>query len=153
MSKNLYFEKYSAPVRLQGGLLTKLPVTLSGTAATLAVGGTLSVTGNVTQGGVATGTPATLASAATVAFTPTTVVTTHTPSQGETINFSTPGAAGTQIHLEVVTSGTSSYTLTFGTNTKTTGTLATGTSDAKTFVVSFVSDGTNWVEFARTTAM
>lgn len=109
--------------------------------------------GTVTMGGIATGTPVALASAATVAFAPTTVVTKHTPTQNETINFSTPGAAGTEIFLEVVTSGTSSFTLTFGTNTKTTGTLATGTVDSKTFIVAFVSDGTNWVETSRTTAM
>jgi hypothetical protein len=42
---NLYLEKYTPVVRLTGGLKTKLPVTLSGTAANLAVGGTLTVTG------------------------------------------------------------------------------------------------------------
>lgn len=104
-------------------------------------------------GGIATGTPVSLPSAATVTLTPSTVVTTHTPTQNETINFSAPGQAGTEIFLEVVTSGTTSYTLTFGTNTKTQGTLATGTVTAKTFVVSFVSDGTNWVETSRTAAM
>jgi hypothetical protein len=113
----------------------------------------LVIGGTMTSGGISTGTPATLASAATIAFTPTKAVTTHTPTQSETINFSAPGTAGTEIWLEVVTSGTSTYTLTFGTNTKTTGTLATGTTSAKTFLVNFVSDGTNWVESARTTAM
>lgn len=131
-------ENYVPAVRLNQGLYTKLPI---------------STTSTITAGGVSSGTPATLAASATVAFTPSTVVTTHTPASSETINFSTPGTAGTEIFLEIVTSGTSSYTLTFGTNTKTTGTLATGTADAKTFMVSFVSDGTNWVETARTTAM
>lgn len=42
---NLYIEKYQPVIRLTGGLKTKLPMTLSGTAATLAVGGTLAVTG------------------------------------------------------------------------------------------------------------
>lgn len=42
---NLYIEKYQPVIRLTGGLKTKLPMTLSGTAATLAVGGTLTVTG------------------------------------------------------------------------------------------------------------
>ena len=130
-------EKYVQVVRMDG-LNTNKNATFGGT---------------VSMGGISTGTPVTLASAATVAFAPTTVVTKHTPSQSETINFAAPGAAGTEIFLEVITSGTTSYTLTFGTNTKTTGTLATGTADAKTFVVSFVSDGTNWVETARTTAM
>lgn len=144
MTKHLYIEKYVPAVRLQGGLTTNLPATFN-KGVTFA--------NSTTSGGVSTGTPVALASAATVAFTPTTTVTTHTPTQSETINFSTPGTAGTEIFLEIVTSGTSSFTLTFGTNTKTTGTLATGTVSAKTFVVSFVSDGTNWVETARTTAM
>lgn len=124
--------------KLQGATATNKPFTFGG---------------KVTAGGVATGTPAALASAATVAFTPTTVVTTHTPTQDETINFSAPGAAGTEIFLEIVTTGATSRTLTFGTNTKTTATLATGTTTAKTFVIAFVSDGTNWVETSRTAAM
>lgn len=45
---NLYIENYLPAVRLTGGLKTKKPVTLSGTSATLTVGGTLSVTGAVT---------------------------------------------------------------------------------------------------------
>lgn len=45
MSKNLLIEKYIPAVRLQGGINTKLPVTLSGTAANLTVGGNLAVTG------------------------------------------------------------------------------------------------------------
>ncbi|MDE2103432.1 MAG: hypothetical protein KGL39_39690 [Patescibacteria group bacterium] len=107
----------------------------------------------IAQGGVLPGTPAVLTPAATIAFTPTTQVTQLTPGQNETINFSAPPAAGVEIFLEVITSGVSSYTLTFGTNTKTTGTLATGTTTAKTFIIAFVSDGTNWVETSRTTAM
>lgn len=107
----------------------------------------------VNMGGVVTGTPAVLASAATVAFAPTTAVTQHTPTQAETINFAASGAAGTEIWFEVITSGVSAFVLTFGTNTKTTGTLSTGTTTAKVFIVNFISDGTNWVEVARTTAM
>jgi hypothetical protein len=61
--------------------------------------------------------------------------------------------AGSICNLIVLTSGTNSFTITFGTGFKTTGTLATGTSDAKVFVVSFVSDGTNLYEMSRTTAM
>ncbi|MDP2941988.1 MAG: hypothetical protein Q8O36_00520, partial [Candidatus Omnitrophota bacterium] len=61
--------------------------------------------------------------------------------------------AGQKINLVITTSGTSSFTLTFGSNFKSTGTLATGTVSAKVFVVSFVSDGTNLNEVARTTAM
>lgn len=159
MSKNLLIEKYVSVVRLQRGINTNFPITMNGTTASLSVGGNatvtgnLSVTGTVTSGGVGSGTPTVLASSATVAFTPTTTVTTHTPTQNETINFSAPGTAGTEVWLEIVTSGTSSFTLTFGTNTKNQGTLTTGTTSAKTFMFNFVSDGTNWVEAARTTAM
>ncbi|SRR5216117_1621007 len=45
---NLYIEKYLPAIRLTGGTKTKLPVTLSGTAATLAVGGTSTFTGVAT---------------------------------------------------------------------------------------------------------
>jgi len=61
--------------------------------------------------------------------------------------------AGSMCTLIVLTSGTSSFTITFGTGFKTTGTLATGTSDAKVFLISFISDGTNLYEAGRTTAM
>lgn len=107
-------------------------------------------------GGVQTGVLGTLPSAATVTFTPSNIVTTHTPTVAETINFASPSSVGTvgvDIFLKVVTSGATSYTLTFGANTKSQGTLATGTTTGKTFVVEFVSDGTNWVEAGRTTAM
>lgn len=53
----------------------------------------------------------------------------------------------------VTTSGASSFVITFGTLFKSTGTLATGTADAKVFTVTFRSDGTNYNEVARTTAM
>lgn len=117
--------------------------------------GGLSVNGIGTGDGTASGTatPPVLASAATVAFAPLAQLTQHTPTQAETINFSVPPAAGTEIVLEIVTSGTSAFVLTFGSNTKTTGTLSTGTTSGKTFLICFVSDGTNWVEQSRTTAM
>jgi hypothetical protein len=91
---------------------------------------------------------------ATVAITPgTTALFTLTPGEAETINATTTGAVvGYSFRLKVLTSGTSSYVLTFGSNFKSTGTLTTGTSDAKIFMVSFVWDGTNFVEISRTTA-
>jgi hypothetical protein len=79
-------------------------------------------------------------------------VFTLTPGQAETINASNI-SAGQRVNLVVTTSGTDSYTLTFNTNFKTTGTLATGATSGKVFVVAFVSDGTNLNEVARTTAM
>jgi hypothetical protein len=62
-------------------------------------------------------------------------------------------AAGAVRHVIVLTSGTTSFTLTFGTGFKPTATLATGTVTARVFVLSFVSDGTNLYEASRTAAM
>ena len=61
-------------------------------------------------------------------------------------------AAGNVGHLIVLTSGASSYTMTFGTGFKSTGTLATGTTSGKYFVIHFVSDGTYMIEAGRTVA-
>lgn len=77
---------------------------------------------------------------------------TVTPTGACTFNAS-GGQAGNKSSFVVTTSGTSSFTLTFGTNFKTTGTLATGTVSGKTFTISFAYDGTNWCETSRTTAM
>lgn len=77
---------------------------------------------------------------------------TLTPGEDETLNV-TGGIQGQRLFLEVITSGTTSRTLTFGTNFKSTGTLATGTTTAKTFIVAFLHDGTNFVETSRTAAM
>lgn len=48
MATNLYIENYEPEVKQGAGLRTKLPVTLSGTAATLSVGGTSLFTGVAT---------------------------------------------------------------------------------------------------------
>lgn len=94
----------------------------------------------------------TLTAASTVSVDPTLgAIVKLTPAQAETLN-AVNVAEGQQVILVVTTSGTTSYTLTFGTNFKSTGTLATGTVDAKTFVVKFVAVGSNLVEVARTTA-
>jgi hypothetical protein len=78
----------------------------------------------------------------------------YTPTQSSTINAATmTGTGGRTLRLIVTTSGTTSYTITFGTNFKTTGTLATGTVSGKVFVITFVSDGVNWNEQSRTAAM
>ena len=142
-NRSRLLEKYVQVVRMDGLNTNKnVNIGINGSTATLAVNG-------VTQGSSQS-----LASAATIAFTPTSSVIAHTPSQTETINFVSPAAyIGAQISLVITTSGTSSYTLTFGTNAKSTGTLATGTVSAKVIVVNFVSDGTNWNEVSRTTAM
>lgn len=73
------------------------------------------------------------------------------PAQNATINASNV-TNGERMNLVVTTSGTSTYTLTFGTGFKTTGTLATGTTDAKVFVIAFVAVAGVWTEVSRTTA-
>ncbi len=80
-------------------------------------------------------------------------VFTLTPAQDETINAASVNAKGQVIQLVITTSGTTSRTLTFGSNFKSTGTLATGVTTAKVFTIAFVSDGTNYNELSRTTAM
>lgn len=75
-----------------------------------------------------------------------------TPNSTRTLTTTVP-RAGERRTFIVLTSGTTSYTLTFGTGFKTTGTLATGATSARRFVVSFVSDGTRLIECSRTTAI
>lgn len=71
-------------------------------------------------------------------------IKTITPIGNCTFNAS-GGIAGQDCTFIITTSGVTSYTLTFGTNFKTTGTLATGvTSPRKAFAVTFRYDGTNW---------
>lgn len=75
------------------------------------------------------------------------------PTGAITLNVLPIPPVGYECYLIVVTSGVSSFVITFGTNMKSTGTLATGTTTAKTFVLKFVSDGTNLNEVSRTIAM
>lgn len=75
-----------------------------------------------------------------------------TPTGSATLTTTVP-AAGVHVHLIILTSGTSSWTLTFGTGFKPTATLATGTTSGRVFVLSFISDGTNLYETSRTVAM
>jgi hypothetical protein len=80
-------------------------------------------------------------------------VFTVTPTGACTFNAS-GGIAGQRVSIIITTSGTTAYTLTFGTNFKVAGTLSTGTASGKVFVVNFVcKDGTLWVESGRTAAM
>ncbi len=58
-----------------------------------------------------------------------------------------------EVSVIILTSGVSSFTLTFGTGFKPTGTLATGTTSARVFVLGFLSDGVNLYEKSRTVAM
>lgn len=78
---------------------------------------------------------------------------TLTPGENETINATTVGATGQILVIRITTSGTNSYTLTFGTNFLSAGTLATGTVSGKVFQITFLSDGTTYTELFRTAAM
>jgi hypothetical protein len=74
-----------------------------------------------------------------------------TPTATGTFTTTVP-AAGVHVCLVILTSGTTSYTMTFGTGFKAVGTLATGTVTGKNFTVDFVSDGTSLIETGRTAA-
>lgn len=93
------------------------------------------------------------ATTGTVTITMDGTIKTLTPTGAITLN-ATGGVTGQTMVLYITTSGTSSFVVTFGTNFKTTGTLSTGTVDAKVFIVSFIcKDGTTWAEMSRTVAM
>lgn len=89
----------------------------------------------------------------TVAVTMDGAVKTITPSGNCTFN-ATGGVTGQLVTFVITTSGTTSRTLTWGTNFKTVSTLATGTVTARTFCVTFrCTNGTQWVEIGRTGSM
>jgi hypothetical protein len=69
-----------------------------------------------------------------------------------TLTTTVPAAGSTRV-LMVLKSGTTAATITFGTGFKPTATLNAGTTNARQFTVSWVSDGTNLYEQARTAAM
>lgn len=75
-----------------------------------------------------------------------------TPNSTRTLTTTVP-RAGESRTLIILTSGTTTYTLTFGTGFKTTGTLATGATSARRFVIEFISDGTYLIEKSRTVAI
>lgn len=77
----------------------------------------------------------------------------YTPTQDATINLASVPVGLQEFSLIITTSGVSSFTITFGTNFKTTGTLATGTVSGKVFVIKFVCNGTTCIEVSRTAAM
>jgi hypothetical protein len=95
---------------------------------------------------------ATLANGTTALALATNSTVKVTPTATATLTTTVP-AAGTHCHVIVLTAGTTTFTLTFGTGFKPTGTLATGTVAARVFVLSFVSDGTSLYEVSRTAAM
>jgi hypothetical protein len=89
----------------------------------------------------------------TVAITASAGTTyTLTPAQTETITVS-GGIEGKDLYLLILTSGTTSYTLTFGTGFHATGTLATGSTTGKYFMLHFKDIGGTFYEVSRTAAM
>ncbi len=75
------------------------------------------------------------------------------PASAITFTATPDGLAGQVYVFKFVTSGVSSFVLTFGTGFLANSTLATGTTTAKTFLVVFVSDGNLLIEASRTTAL
>lgn len=122
---------------------------VSGNAA---ITSTLSVTGNITGGAQIVGKYTALSNGTTAMALATNAVVKVTPTATATYT-TTVAPAGSRASVIIVTSGTTSYTITFGTGFKTTGTLATGTTTARTFAIDFVSDGTSMIETSRTAAM
>lgn len=162
MSSGAYIENYE-PIKLAGGFKTKLPLVLSGTAATLTVGGASTFTG------VATFTVTPVFSSGTTrqviqsALVGATVALTAANSGAVLINVSTSGspswtlpAAATGLHFTFVTGNTTAgYTITGGVvhlKTSASGTVLTSTTtvtntQATAIVgdtISIVCDGTAW---------
>lgn len=130
-----------------------VPIAAGGTNATSAAAAIANL------GAMAANTTATvLTPGTTVTWTPVAGVNqyTLTPAQAETINMGTVPAAmvGQEVYLEVNTSGTTTFALTFGTNIKSaTGVLNTGAVSAKLFVIAYlIQSTTNVVELYRTVA-
>ena len=131
-----------------------LPVTGGGTGVTTSTG-----TGSVVLGTAPTITNAVLSqsnavrAAGTLALAfGTNQFVQVTPNATGTFTTTVP-VVGTTCTLIVLTSGTTSYTMTFGTGFKSTGTLATGTVSARYFIFQFVSNGTSLIEAGRTVAI
>ena len=93
-----------------------------------------------------------LANGATAMAFGTNTVVKVTPTATATFTTTVP-PAGSPCTLIILTSGTTSRTITFGTGFKSTATLATGTTSARVFVIHWISDGVNLYEAGRTAAM
>lgn len=111
-------------------------------------------TNNVLNANMTTGAAqyTTLATSATACDLALNQVAQLTPNSTRTLTTTVPPKGQTR-QLIILTSGTTSYTLTFGTGFKTTGTLATGTTPARYFVLDFVSTGTHLIQISRSTAI
>jgi len=82
----------------------------------------------------------------------TNINTQITVTAARTLTTTVP-AAGVRCSVTVVTSGTTSFVITFGAGFRNVGTLATGTTSGRAFVIHFMSNGTNLREEGRTAAM
>lgn len=74
-----------------------------------------------------------------------------TPTTSENLAFSAVGRAGAVIYLHIIGDGSAARTITFTTNAKPNGTLATGSSGATDSFATFISDGTNWRQTSSAT--
>jgi hypothetical protein len=95
---------------------------------------------------------ATLANGATAMGLGTNDSVKVTPTANATYTTTVP-VAGSRRTILILTSGTTSRTITFGTGFKAVGTLATGTATARVFAISFISDGVSLYETGRTAAI
>lgn len=166
MSTNLYIENYEPEVSQAGGLKTKKPVTLSGTGATLAVGGTSTFTGAATFAAAPVFTAAPTGPTARLvtdsALVGATVALTAAQS-GQVFNnrstsgspsWTVPAAANGLWFTFTVSDVTTGFTITGGTfkfKTTATGTALSGTTVTNTQAtavvgdtITFVCDGTVW---------
>ncbi len=128
--------------------LTNFPTLNQNTSGTAAG---LSTPLSFANGGIGSG-AATSATTGTMTVSMTTEIITITPTNACTFNAS-GGVMGQRVTFVITTSGVSSFVLTWGTNYRTTGTLATGTTTAKIFCVTFLYNGSLWLETNRTAAM
>jgi hypothetical protein len=87
----------------------------------------------------------TLTPGATVSLDPTQAINWKwTPAQASTLNATTAGQVGQEMTVEVVTSGTTNYLLTLGTNFAAASTLNTGNVSGARIPITFISDGISW---------
>lgn len=126
-------------------------VAFDGTAPITVAAAGSTLTDNVTyaRGGLGA-CAATSATTGTITVNMTTPCITVTPTGAMQFNAS-GGVAGQIAVFSITTAGAASFVLTWGTNFRKTGTLATGVTAARFFTVVFYClDGSTWTEISRT---